>query len=106
MQWKIQKEREYRLEETIGILPLLLHYDILTRYRYILMLINIVYMRNKKPIESELMKDIISYVKTRNTVENKERVQELFLRCRKIGMAPKTAWERAKEIIQSEENLY
>ena len=58
-------------------------------------------MRNKQ-IKAELMKDIVSYIKTRDAVENKGRVQELFLRCRKIGIDPKTAWERAKGIIQSE----
>ena len=41
-------------------------------------------------------KDIISFVKSPDTVENKMEIQKLYWDYRKKGLNPKEAWEKAK----------
>lgn len=50
-------------------------------------------------IKAELIKDVVSYVKSGGTVEYKRHVQELFWKYRKEGLDSKEAWEKAKRFL-------
>ena len=47
--------------------------------------------------KAELLRDLVSYVKSEESVDYKRQVQELYWKYRKKGFKPKEAWEKAKE---------
>ncbi len=60
--------------------------------------------RNNKKSDSdqkkaELMKDLVSYVKSGDTIEYKGQLQKLYWKHRKKGLKSQEAWEQAKRDI-------
>lgn len=47
-------------------------------------------------IRKQVLKDVVSYVKSGESVEYKKQIHELFWKYRKEGLDPKEAWEKAK----------
>lgn len=57
---------------------------------------------DSEQIKTELMKDVVSYVKSGETIEYKGQLQELYWKYRKKGLKPKEAWEKAKRVLSQE----
>lgn len=49
--------------------------------------------------KAELMRDIVSYVKSGGSIEYKGQLQKLYWKHRKKGLKSKEAWEQAKRDI-------
>jgi len=49
--------------------------------------------------KAELIKDLVSYVKSGETIEYKGQLQKLYWKHRKKGIKSKEAWEQAKRDI-------